>query len=113
MSAPPLRTPFVRRGHAIHVKIRVTPKAARNAIDGLDAAADGDLLLGARVTAAPEKDRANTALIKLLAAAWHLPPRRLALVRGATSRIKTVAIADADAELVQSLNAWAYALEST
>ena len=58
----------------------------------------------------PEKGRANTALLKLLARAWGVAPSRLTLVRGAANRLKTVAIADADADLVHSLNDWANAL---
>ncbi len=106
MSSPTLRPPFVRSATIVHVKIRLTPKAARNALDGLVSGAGGQVFLAARVTAAPEQGRANAALIKLLSKAWHLPRTRLSVARGASSRLKTIAIADADADLVQSLNAW-------
>ncbi len=110
MNAPALRLPFVRRDDTVQVKIRLTPRAARNALDGLVTGADGELLLGARVTAAPEQGRANTALVKLLSSSWHLPRSRLSIARGASSRRKTIAIAGADADLVQSLNTWLNAL---
>ena len=106
MSSPTLRPPFVRSDTIVHVKIWLTPKAARTALDGLVSGADGEVFLAARVTAAPEQGRANAVLIKLPSAAWRLPRSRLSVACGASSRLTTIAIADADADLVQSFNAW-------
>lgn len=41
-----------------------------------------------RVTAAPEKGRANEAVIKLLANELHITPSKIELIRGATTRMK-------------------------
>ena len=98
---------FSRRPDTIHAKVRLTPKASRRAIDGLTSDANGDVLIAARVTAAPEKGRANAALLKLLAHTWRVAPSRLSIVRGASHRLKTVAIAEPDADLVNSLDQWA------
>jgi uncharacterized protein YggU (UPF0235/DUF167 family) len=46
-----------------------------------------------RVTAAPEKGRANLEVIARLAAHLDLPPSRLKIVRGGTSCLKTVRVA--------------------
>ncbi|MCB1337218.1 MAG: DUF167 domain-containing protein [Maritimibacter sp.] len=62
--------------------VRVTPKAARNAVE------PGDAGLRIYVTAAPEDGKANKAVTKLLADALGVARSRLTLVRGATARDK-------------------------
>ena len=64
------------------IRVRVTPKAARNAIEQ----ADGGLRI--QVTSVPEDGKANKAVIKLLAHALGVAKSRLGLVRGATRRDK-------------------------
>jgi uncharacterized protein YggU (UPF0235/DUF167 family) len=68
--------------------IRVTPRGGRDAIDGYGA--DGALRL--RVSAAPTEGRANDAAIRLLATALGLPPSALAIVGGASARVKIVEV---------------------
>lgn len=65
------------------IAVRVTPKAARNAVEE----ADGGLRV--YVTAAPEDGKANKAVTKLLANALGVAKSRLTLTRGATARDKT------------------------
>ena len=60
----------------------------------------GGLALRVRIAAAPEKGRANKALIRLLAKEWGLAARDLALASGATSRHKVVRVTGADAVAV-------------
>ncbi|HHK75008.1 MAG TPA: DUF167 domain-containing protein [Rhizobiales bacterium] len=74
----------------LRLSIRLTPKSSRDAIDGVVALADGQKVLRARVRAVPEKGKANTALIRLLAKTLKLPRSQVTLASGATSRIKTV-----------------------
>ena len=64
------------------IPVRVTPKAARNAVlvDGAQ--------IRVTVTTVPEDGKATAAVIKLLAAALGIPKSRLILLRGATSRDK-------------------------
>ena len=57
--------------------------------------ADGELLV--KVRAAPADGAANAAVLRTIAAAAGVAPSRLQLVRGATSRTKTVGIASATA----------------
>ena len=64
--------------------VRVTPRASRDAVEGLDA--EGRLLV--RVSAPPADGEANAAVAKLLARTFGLPGRDVTLVSGATSRIK-------------------------
>ena len=49
-------------------------------------------MLKARVRAAPSEGEANAALCRLLAKALGIPPGRVAVVGGATSRLKRVKV---------------------
>lgn len=67
--------------------LRVSPKASKNAINGWL----GDTLK-VSVTSAPEKGKANQAVIDLLATALKLPKSALSITRGETSSNKIVEI---------------------
>lgn len=98
---------FVSPGRCgLEVRVRVTPRARADRIDGVIADADGRLRLKVAVTEAAERGRANEAVIAALARAWDLPKSTLAVVAGATDRRKTLVLAgDADA-LRQRLANW-------
>lgn len=76
--------------------MRLTPKASRDAIEGVEDFG-GEALLKARVRALPEGGRANAALEQLIASWLGLPARSVAVARGTKSRVKQVAI-EGDAE---------------
>jgi uncharacterized protein (TIGR00251 family) len=103
LSEPP--SPFGLGRDGLRVAVRLTPKSSRARIDGIERDADGRAWLKARVSAAPEKGKANAALLKLLAKAWDLPPSRLTIATGAKDRRKTVLIKDADEALAKRLQA--------
>ena len=83
--------------------MRLTPKGGRDAIDGIEILADGRAVLKARVRAAPSEGEANDALCRLIAKAVGVPPRDVALVAGATARIKRLAIAGDGPTLIAAL----------
>lgn len=72
--------------------VRVTPKSSRDAVTGLHQAADGAMSLAVKVTAAPDKGRANSAVIAVLAGASGLPRSAFEIVSGQTERCKTVLV---------------------
>ncbi|MFB3119104.1 MAG: DUF167 domain-containing protein, partial [Stenotrophomonas maltophilia] len=75
-------------------------RASRNAISGMRAG-----ILRIRVTAPPVDGQANAAAIALLAQALDLPKSAIRLVRGASSREKTLAVESMSQEEVnQRLN---------
>lgn len=76
----------------VRLHIRLTPKASRDAIQGLAPEADGGQVLKASVTAVPEDGKANVALIQLLSKAWKLPKSGFEIIAGATDRRKTLLI---------------------
>jgi uncharacterized protein (TIGR00251 family) len=72
--------------------VRVTPKASRTEVTGLYTAADGAVSLSVKVAAAPDKGKANRAVIDLLAKKIGVAKSMLALVKGETDRNKTFQI---------------------
>lgn len=85
------------------VPVRLTPKASRDAIDGLREDAAGGRMLAVKVTAVPEKGKANAALEKLLARALGVAGGRVEVVGGPTSRNKDVLVRGDPAEITAAL----------
>ena len=83
----------------IRLRVRLTPRAARDGLDGRDRLADGTEVFVARVRAVPEKGAANAAVLQLLAEAFGVPKRRVHLLSGETARLKLLAIDGDPAEL--------------
>ena len=81
----------------MQMKIRVQPKAGRNAIE-----VAGDKVT-VRVTAAPEGGKANYAVVALLAKRLGVAKGRVSIVRGHKSRDKTVLIDDVTLEEVLAI----------
>ncbi|WP_429912402.1 DUF167 domain-containing protein [Glycocaulis sp.] len=80
-------------GEGAILRLRVTPNASRDTIEGVEIRADGLAHLKIRVRAVPDKGAANMAVLKLLAKTLGVPKSALELVSGHTARIKTVRIA--------------------
>ena len=82
------------------IEIRVQPRASRNTISEVRAG-----FLRIRVTAPPVDGQANAAAIALLAQALDVPKSAIRLVKGASSREKTLAVESMSQEEVnQRLN---------
>ena len=73
MNANALR-PWKAAAGGIDILVRATPKATRDAIEGIERLADGSTVLKARVRAAPADGEANDALLRLIARAATVPP---------------------------------------
>jgi uncharacterized protein (TIGR00251 family) len=71
----------------IRLTIKVIPNARENAIEVVQ-----DGLLKVKIRAAPDKGKANEALICFLAEFFHLAKSRIRIVSGLTSRLKKVEI---------------------
>jgi uncharacterized protein (TIGR00251 family) len=85
------------------VAVRVTPRGGRDAIDGVDVMADGREVLKIRVRVAPEGGEANAAAVKLLAQALKLRRTDIAVVAGATARVKQIELRGEAAPLAAAL----------
>lgn len=76
----------------ITITVRLTPKAAKNAIQGWADGPDGEKILKACVTTVPENGKANKALIALLSKNFKTPKSNILIIKGETSRLKTIRI---------------------
>lgn len=99
-------TPFAAARDGVRVAVQLRPGTSATGIDGITLDGEGVPRLGARVTAAPERGRANAALIALLAREWRLPKGCMRVTAGATSRRKTVTVEGAPEALMRTLRAW-------
>jgi len=77
------------------IAVRVIPRAAKSAIDGIR---DGAVLV--RLSAAPVDGAANAELIEVMAGALGVPKRAITIESGETSRRKTLQIAGVSAATV-------------
>lgn len=89
---------WIDHDDGLTLRIRLTPNASKDAVEGMTETADGLCHIGVRVRAVPEKGKANMALVVVLSQFLGLPKRDIEVIRGTTSRLKTVRIT-ADDEL--------------
>ena len=101
--ASPAAQPWRETAAGLTLSVRLTPRGGRDAIEGVEAMADGRSVLKARVRAAPTEGEANQALIALLAKALRLPRSQIAITSGATARAKTVALTGDPLSLASAL----------
>lgn len=85
------------------LSVKVTPKAARDEICGVRGGA-----VIVKVTAPPDKGKANEAVIALLAKAIGISKSSLELVAGDTARNKSLRVASH----VEAVQSWAEGLPS-
>lgn len=85
--------PWREVADGLELALRVTPNAGANRIEGIDIRDDGTAVLRVRVTAVPDKGKANKAVIALLSKTLHVPKSAIVLTAGETARLKTVLIA--------------------
>jgi uncharacterized protein YggU (UPF0235/DUF167 family) len=102
-SEPSSSGPFSPAKDGARVAVRLTPRASADRIDGIVRDAAGAEFLKVLVTAPAAENRANEALLQLLARAWRLPRRDLAIAGGAKNRNKIVHIAGDPATLTARL----------
>jgi uncharacterized protein YggU (UPF0235/DUF167 family) len=86
----------------VALRVRLTPKAAADAVTGVGDTREGPALL-ARVRAVPERGAANLALEKLVAGWLGLPRSAVAVAAGGKSRLKTVTVAGDARALAQQV----------
>ena len=91
--------PFRIAADGIRVHVRLTPRADRDVVTGVEVATDGRPHLAAKVRALPDKGAANAAVSKLLAVWLGVPKASVEVSSGATSRLKTLRVAGEPGEL--------------
>lgn len=83
--------------NGLALRVRLTPKASRDAVGRLERLADGNEVLIVHVRALPAEGAANAALCRLLADVLDVAKSKVEVAAGHTSRVKTVRISG-DAE---------------
>lgn len=90
--------PVQRSADGVLLALRLTPRAARDAVDGIVRDADGRPLLQLRIAAPPVEGAANAALIAFVAKWLGVRKGDVTIRSGETARIKRLKIVgDADA----------------
>lgn len=87
----------------VRLAVRVSPRASRDAVEGVTADADSKPLLKIRLTAPPVDGEANAALIAFLARALGLKKAQIAIQSGETGRTKILQLTGDAADLVARL----------
>jgi uncharacterized protein YggU (UPF0235/DUF167 family) len=83
-------------GGTARIVVRLTPRGGGDRLDGWASDAAGRSFLKVRVSAPPVDGEANLALERLLARALGASRSAVAIVAGATARLKQVEIAGMD-----------------
>jgi len=98
--------PYAAVEGGVRLALRLTPRAAKNGVDGIAQDADGRPLLKLRLVAPPVEGAANQALIAFLAKSLSLRKADISIRSGETSRIKILHLAGDSTALLQKLDAW-------
>lgn len=86
---------------------KVTPRSGKDQVVGVQMSAEGATEVALRVTAPPDKGKANKAVCKLIASELGVPKSGVEVKRGDTSHHKILQI-DCDQSVV---DAWVKSLE--
>lgn len=101
----------IRTGEAgCLLDIRLTPKAAQNRIDDIFVDGEGRARLRVKVTAVPEKGKANGVLVKILSKTIKYPQSSLDIVAGKLDRNKTLLIKGDPERVNSNLMEWLKAI---
>jgi uncharacterized protein YggU (UPF0235/DUF167 family) len=92
LSHAAIRRPWQRADRQLTLRVRLTPRASSDRIDGVQVLSDGSPVLAARVRALPEDGAANAALAALVAKTLGVPKGSVRVVSGATARIKEIRV---------------------
>ena len=90
---------------AVVLAVKAAPKASRDAIGGILETPQGPALK-VFITAAPDRGKANAAVIELIAEAFHVPKSAVSVIAGATDRSKLLRIAGDPAVLSRHAEQW-------
>ncbi|MBB3463559.1 DUF167 domain-containing protein [Rhizobium sp. BK377] len=98
-----MNPPWKKLDDHVRLAVRLTPNGGRDAIGGVEPDGEGEMLLKARVSTAPEKGKANKALIALVAKSLGIAKSSISIVSGDTSRKKILRIDGDPEDLIKKL----------
>jgi uncharacterized protein (TIGR00251 family) len=100
---------YRREAGGLLLSVRLTPRAGRDAVDGVGALSDGRAVAQVRVRALPAEGEANAALTTLLAKRLRVPKSAVTIAAGHSARVKQVRIAGDPDVLAREIDGWASA----
>lgn len=86
------------------LRVRVTPNAGGDRIEGGEIRDDATSVLRIRVAAVPDRGKANVAVVALLARELGVPKSTIGVVSGDSARLKTLQILGEPVILAKSLD---------
>lgn len=95
---------FRQHGDGLLLFVRLTPKSSGDAVEGVEAGADGQPRLKVRVRALPADGAANRAAEAAIARWLGVAKSAVALQSGSTSRAKTFRLAVDEGTLAKALD---------
>ena len=95
--------PWTIDGDGVTLAVKVTPRASRTEVSGLQVQADGRVALAVRVASPPVDGAANDVLVAWLAKQLGLARSAITLRSGATGRLKMLRIEGDSAALGERL----------
>jgi len=98
-----VKSAFTLLPDGVRIHLRVTPNAGLDRIDGFETRDDGATVLRVRVSAVPDKGKANAAVIAVLAKALGVPKSTITLLTGDTARLKTLHVSGDPDDLAAAL----------
>ena len=98
--------PYAAMEGGVRLALRLTPRGAKNGVDGIMQDSEGRSLLKLRLVAPPVEGAANEALIAFLAKALSLRKADITIRSGETSRVKILHLAGDSAVLLRRLDGW-------
>jgi uncharacterized protein YggU (UPF0235/DUF167 family) len=78
---------------------KITTSAGKDEVRGWEQGPGNSIIMKINVTDAPDKGKANKAVISLLAAYWGIPKSAISIVRGHTNRVKILEIQGVDIDI--------------
>ena len=102
------RLPFAAvTGAGVRLAVRLTPRAARDGLDGVSAPGpEGRAALLLRVAAPPVEGAANAALVEYVARSLRVRKSDVAIVAGERGRLKLLELSGDAAALLARLAEW-------
>lgn len=95
---------YIENRGIIQISVRLTPQSSSNKIEDIYTDASGSEWLKVRITAVPENNKANIALVKLLAKHLSIPKSGISIISGHTNRNKRLDLGKSTPELLAKLS---------
>lgn len=98
--------PLTADARGARLAVRVSPRASSDEVTGVERDAEDRLWVIARVRAIPDRNKANVAIVKLIADEIGLAKSYVSVLSGTTNRNKVLLIEGDPGEIVPLLSEW-------